>query len=125
MKTYEYISIAAGLCTGVAFVPQLIKAICLGGKDSALSNLGLGIYSLGLILWIVWGSMLLRDTLNDDQEGYNGLVSVVFSCVGLTAVLLTLTFNIESIRNSFYGKYNKSIESFCKKKKIQGFLNNF
>jgi uncharacterized protein with PQ loop repeat len=123
MRFYEYIAIVAGLLTGVAFFPQLLKAICLGGKDSALSNLGLGLYALGLSLWIVWGGFLLNDTLHDEEPGYNGLVNIVFSSIGLILVLFTASFNIQTIRSRLWNK--DSLDRFCQSKGIQKFLANF
>ena len=127
MKNYEYISIFAGLLTGFAFLPQLIKSICLGGKkESALSNLGLFIYLAGISLWIAWGAMLFHDTLNDDEPGYNGLISIIFSCVSFIAILLTITFNVPSLRKYFYGRYlydsNSLLNKFCNSKRTQKFL---
>ena len=44
---------AAGFCTTVAYVPQLVKIWKQGGKDLSYGMLGL--YLFGVLLWLVYG----------------------------------------------------------------------
>jgi MtN3 and saliva related transmembrane protein len=44
---------AAALCTTLSFVPQLVKIHRQGGRDLSYGMLGL--YLLGLALWLVYG----------------------------------------------------------------------
>jgi uncharacterized protein with PQ loop repeat len=48
-----FIGGAAGICTTLSFVPQLVKIHRQGGRDLSASMLGL--YLLGLTLWLVYG----------------------------------------------------------------------
>ena len=44
---------AAAICTTLSFVPQLVKIRRQGGRD--LSDSMLGLYLLGLTLWLAYG----------------------------------------------------------------------
>ena len=44
---------AAAICTTLSFVPQLVKIRRQGGRD--LSDSMLGLYLLGLALWLAYG----------------------------------------------------------------------
>jgi len=52
----EGIGLAAAACTTLCFIPQLVKIRKQGGRD--LSYLMLGIYLVGLFLWLVYGVLL-------------------------------------------------------------------
>lgn len=57
MKGIElYIGLFAGICTAISLLPQLIKII-RDKKANAISYGMLGILMLGLICWIIYGSM--------------------------------------------------------------------
>lgn len=59
MKTDTLISavgILAGLCTTIAFVPQVVKIWKQGGRD--LSYGMLAFYFAGVVLWLTYGIML-------------------------------------------------------------------
>ncbi len=47
------IGVAAAICTALSFVPQLVKIRRQGGRD--LSDSMLGLYLLGLTLWLAYG----------------------------------------------------------------------
>lgn len=47
------IGVAAAICTALSFVPQLVKIRQQGGRD--LSDSMLGLYLLGLTLWLAYG----------------------------------------------------------------------
>ena len=47
---------AAGFCTTLSFVPQLVKIRRQGGRD--LSDGMLALYLLGLTLWTVYGARI-------------------------------------------------------------------
>jgi len=47
------IGTAAAVCTTLSFVPQLVKIRRQGGRD--LSDSMLGLYLLGLALWLAYG----------------------------------------------------------------------
>jgi len=53
-KITEVVGIAAGICTGISLLPQLIK-ILREKKDQGLSLFYLIVLLAGLILWIVYG----------------------------------------------------------------------
>ena len=52
----ENIGFAAATCTTLSFLPQLTKIRKQGGRD--LSYGMLGVYLLGLTLWLVYGILL-------------------------------------------------------------------
>ena len=47
------VGVAAAICTSLSFVPQLVKIRRQGGRD--LSDSMLGLYLLGLTLWLAYG----------------------------------------------------------------------
>ena len=47
------LGVAAAICTALSFVPQLVKIRRQGGRD--LSDSMLGLYLLGLTLWLAYG----------------------------------------------------------------------
>ena len=56
MAVSAYIGIVAAFCTTVAFVPQIVKLRRQGGED--LSYPMLGLYLTGVLLWLVYGSLI-------------------------------------------------------------------
>jgi uncharacterized protein with PQ loop repeat len=48
-----WLGVAAAICTSLSFVPQLVKIRQQGGRD--LSDSMLGLYLLGLTLWLAYG----------------------------------------------------------------------
>jgi MtN3 and saliva related transmembrane protein len=57
MKNFElYIGVFAGICTAISLLPQLLKII-REKKANAISYGMLTILMLGLITWIVYGSL--------------------------------------------------------------------
>ena len=54
METTEIIGIAAGTCTAISLLPQLVKII-REKKAEDISTLYLGVLLAGLILWIWYG----------------------------------------------------------------------
>ena len=48
-----WLGVAAAICTTLSFVPQLVKIRRQGGRD--LSDSMLGLYLLGLLLWLAYG----------------------------------------------------------------------
>jgi MtN3 and saliva related transmembrane protein len=57
MKNVElYIGVIAGICTAISLLPQLVKII-REKKANAISYGMLSILMLGLIGWIVYGSL--------------------------------------------------------------------
>ena len=56
MRLPDYIGGLAAVCTTFAFVPQILKIRRQGGGD--LSYPMLGVYLIGIVLWLVYGLML-------------------------------------------------------------------
>ena len=57
MKNFElYIGVFAGICTAISLLPQLLKII-REKKANAISYGMLAILMLGLISWIIYGSL--------------------------------------------------------------------
>lgn len=57
MKNFElYIGVFAGICTAISLLPQLLKII-REKKANAISYGMLSILMLGLISWIIYGSL--------------------------------------------------------------------
>jgi MtN3 and saliva related transmembrane protein len=57
MKNFElYVGVFAGICTAISLLPQLLKII-REKKANAISYRMLAILMLGLITWIVYGSL--------------------------------------------------------------------
>jgi len=57
MEYITYIGLAAGFCTTVAFLPQVIKT----WKSKSAKDLSLGMYSIfcmGIILWLTYGILV-------------------------------------------------------------------
>jgi len=56
MTLLDYVGTVAAVCTTIAFVPQILKIRRQGGGD--LSYPMLGLYLIGVMLWLVYGLML-------------------------------------------------------------------
>lgn len=57
MEIYTLIGLAAGFCTTVAFLPQVIKT----WKSKSAKDLSLGMYSIfctGVLLWLTYGILI-------------------------------------------------------------------
>lgn len=52
----EVLGTVAGFCTTFAFVPQVVKIWRQGGRDLSYGMLGL--YLVGVLLWLVYGLLL-------------------------------------------------------------------
>lgn len=52
----DVIGSLAGICTTLAFVPQVLKIWKQGGRD--LSYAMLGLYLTGVLLWLAYGLLL-------------------------------------------------------------------
>jgi MtN3 and saliva related transmembrane protein len=57
-EAVEWVGLAAGTCTTISFLPQLI-AVYKTKSAEDLSYSWLAIFSLGLILWLTYGILLL------------------------------------------------------------------
>jgi len=56
MTLLDYVGTVAAVCTTISFVPQILKIRRQGGGD--LSYPMLGLYLIGVMLWLVYGLML-------------------------------------------------------------------
>ncbi|MEX0823412.1 MAG: SemiSWEET transporter [Balneolaceae bacterium] len=57
MEIYTLIGLAAGFCTTVAFLPQVIKT----WKSKSAKDLSLGMYLIlctGILLWLTYGILI-------------------------------------------------------------------
>lgn len=57
MNFLTFIGLAAGFCTTVAFLPQVIKT----WKSKSAKDLSLGMYSIfctGVFLWLIYGVLI-------------------------------------------------------------------
>ena len=57
MKFMTLVGLAAGFCTTVAFLPQVVKT----WKSKSAKDLSLGMYSIfctGVLLWLIYGIMI-------------------------------------------------------------------
>lgn len=57
MNFYTLIGLAAGFCTTIAFLPQVIKT----WKSKSAKDLSLGMYSVlctGVLLWLIYGILI-------------------------------------------------------------------
>jgi MtN3 and saliva related transmembrane protein len=83
MQFTEGIGFAAGACTTLSFIPQLVKIRQQGGRD--LSYGMLSVYFFGLVLWLVYGVRL------------HALAVIAANVVGITLVgaLLLLKRSME------------------------------
>lgn len=57
MESYTLIGLAAGFCTTIAFLPQVIKT----WKSRSARDLSLGMYSIfctGVALWLTYGLLI-------------------------------------------------------------------
>jgi MtN3 and saliva related transmembrane protein len=57
MESYTIIGLAAGFCTTIAFLPQVIKT----WKSRSAKDLSLGMYSIfctGVALWLTYGLLI-------------------------------------------------------------------
>jgi len=57
MDFLTFIGLAAGFCTTVAFLPQVIKT----WKSKSAKDLSLGMYSIfctGVLLWLIYGVLI-------------------------------------------------------------------
>ena len=60
MSAITILGLAAAVCTTASFVPQVLKAWRSG--SSADLSLGMyGLFTLGIVLWLIYG-VLIRDT---------------------------------------------------------------
>jgi MtN3 and saliva related transmembrane protein len=78
---------AAGFCTTIAFVPQVVKIWRQGGRD--LSYAMLGLYLAGVLLWLTYGLML-------------GALAIIIAnlATGLLVIIATILKAATSRRNS-------------------------
>jgi len=81
----ELIGLLAGLCTTIAFIPQIIKTIRTG-DTSGISLTMYIIYVTGVILWITFGVLI----------GSLAVVATNSVCVLLAGAVLAM-----KIRNTF------------------------
>jgi len=57
MEFMTLVGLAAGFCTTVAFLPQVVKT----WKSKSAKDLSLGMYSIfctGVLLWLIYGIMI-------------------------------------------------------------------
>lgn len=57
MEIHTIIGLAAGFCTTIAFIPQVLKT----WKTKSAKDLSLGMYSIfctGIVLWLTYGFMI-------------------------------------------------------------------
>lgn len=54
---FEMVGYLAGICVSVCFLPQTLKTL-KSREVSGLSALSYGIYSLGILSWVVYGFYL-------------------------------------------------------------------
>ncbi len=57
-QVIEWIGLAAGTCTTLSFLPQLVTVYKTKSAED-LSYSWLAIFSVGLILWLIYGILLL------------------------------------------------------------------
>lgn len=57
MSLVDWIGLAAGMLTTIAFVPQVVK-IWLTKSADDVSYLMFGIFSVGIVLWLAYGIAL-------------------------------------------------------------------
>lgn len=58
MNTIQILGLAAGMCTTISFLPQVIKT----WKTRSAKDLSLGMFLLfcvGVVLWLVYGIMVM------------------------------------------------------------------
>ena len=92
----DYIGFIAAFCTTLAFAPQLIKVL-KSGDTASLSLLMYLVFTLGVLLWLVYG-ILREDT-------------PIIVANAVTLVLATIIL-IKKIRNDYFPSgdtLNKSI----------------
>ncbi|PZR25093.1 MAG: hypothetical protein DI535_19745 [Citrobacter freundii] len=83
METEQIIGIAAGICTGMSLLPQLVK-IKKEKQANGTSNGMLAILLLGLIGWIIYGIM---------RKDYPVIITNAFSLViNIWIVILSVKY---------------------------------
>ena len=93
MKYTEYVIIVAGGLTSTSLIPQVITSIKTPiSEQQELNNTFLFMYIVGQVLWMFYAVELYIDT-----EGERGLVSIIWTFVAFTLMLLIILFrNFES-----------------------------
>jgi 5'(3')-deoxyribonucleotidase/uncharacterized protein with PQ loop repeat len=105
---------AAGIATTIAFIPQILKTRRDGGRD--LSYVMLGIYLVGVVLWLVYGlltgaaAVILANAASTILVSLTILLKMTKERRGASSDRLRVGIDMDEVIADALGKYRRTVD---------------